>query len=171
MIELKDTAALMCSEDYKERFLAEYAQVAIRYKKLYEMCEKWDMGKLEFKPTCPRDFYTRQLNAMADYIVVLQDRAKLEGIDLDKFYVLSMEPLTEIQKIKSLRREGDFIVQAVKGGLPSSRETSLAITKFQEGIMWLGMELKRRHEANPYPSSKDPSTGDIIEDTADNLKL
>jgi hypothetical protein len=83
MTELKDTAALMCSEDYKERFLAEYAQVAIRYKKLCEMCKKWDEGKLEFKPTCPRSIYTRQLNAMVDYLYTLQDRANLEGVDVD----------------------------------------------------------------------------------------
>lgn len=37
--------------------------------------------------------------------------------------------------------------------------------------MWLGMDLKRLGNENPYPSSKDPSTGDKIEPTADNLKL
>lgn len=88
MTELKDTAALMCSKDYKERFLAEYAQVAIRYKKLCEMCEKWDAGKLEFKPTCPRDIYVRQVNAMKEYIGTLQERANLEGVDIEALGVL-----------------------------------------------------------------------------------
>ena len=37
--------------------------------------------------------------------------------------------------------------------------------------MWLGMDLKRIHDTNPYPSSKDPSTGTKIDPTADNLKL
>ena len=37
--------------------------------------------------------------------------------------------------------------------------------------MWLGMDLGRLGNENPYPSSKDPSTGDKIEPTADNLKL
>jgi hypothetical protein len=37
--------------------------------------------------------------------------------------------------------------------------------------MWLGMELKARNEENPYPESKDPSTGDKISPTADGLKL
>jgi hypothetical protein len=37
--------------------------------------------------------------------------------------------------------------------------------------MWLGMNLKRLNEANPYPSSKDPNTGDKIEPTADGLKF
>ena len=78
--------------------------------------------------------------------------------------------MTEIQKIKQLRQDIDSIIQRIRE-LESSRETSLSITKLQEGVMWLGMELKRRNEANPYPSSKDPSTGDKIEPTADNLKL
>jgi len=37
--------------------------------------------------------------------------------------------------------------------------------------MWLGMDLKRLNEVNPYPSSKDPNTGDKIEPTADGLKF
>ncbi len=78
--------------------------------------------------------------------------------------------MTEIQKIKQLRQDIDSIIQRIRE-LESSRETSLSITKLQEGVMWLGMELKRRNEANPYPSSKDPSTGDKIEPTADNLKF
>lgn len=77
---------------------------------------------------------------------------------------------TEIQKIKQLRKDGDNLIQRVKN-LPPSRELSLSITKFQEAVMWMGMELKRRNEENPYPSSKDPSTGDKIEPTADGLKL
>lgn len=55
--------------------------------------------------------------------------------------------------------------------LPASRERSLAITKLQEAVMWLGMDLKRLGTPNPYPSSKDPSTGTVIEPTADGLKL
>ena len=44
--ELKDTVSLMCSDDYKERFKAEYAQVAVRYEKLKAMLDKWDIGCL-----------------------------------------------------------------------------------------------------------------------------
>lgn len=78
--------------------------------------------------------------------------------------------MTEIQNIKQLRRDIDTIIQRVLQ-LESCRETSLSITKLEEAIMWLGMDLKRLNEVNPYPSSKDPSTGDIIEPTADNLKF
>ena len=76
----------------------------------------------------------------------------------------------EVTKNKQLRKDTDDIIQRIKD-LPSSRERSLAITKLQEGVMWLGMDLKRLGETNPYPSSKDATTGTTIEPTADGLKL
>lgn len=76
----------------------------------------------------------------------------------------------EVVANKQLRKDVDEKIQELKS-LPSSRERSLAITKLQEGVMWLGMDLKRLNEENPYPHSKDPSTGDVIEPTADGLKL
>ncbi len=75
----------------------------------------------------------------------------------------------EIIANKELRRDIDAIIQRVKS-LPSSRERSLATTKLQEGVMWLGMDLKRLNEPNPYPNSKDPSNT-TIDPTADGLKL
>jgi hypothetical protein len=76
----------------------------------------------------------------------------------------------EVIENKRLRKEIDEKIQQVKN-LPPSRERSLAITKLQEAVMWLGMDLKRLGEKNPYPSSKDPETGTQIEPTADGLKL
>lgn len=80
--ELKDTADMMNSADYKERFKAEYAQVTIRYQKLAAMLEKWDKGELNFTPTCPRSTYNMQVRAMTDYIAVLEARAVMEGVVL-----------------------------------------------------------------------------------------
>lgn len=76
----------------------------------------------------------------------------------------------EVVANKQLRKGIDEKIQEIKN-LPPSRERSLAITKLQEGVMWLGMDLKRLNEENPYPSSKDPSSGDKIEPTAGGLKL
>lgn len=76
----------------------------------------------------------------------------------------------EIPAIKQLRKDGDELIQRVKQ-LESCRETNIVITKLQEAVMWLGMDLKRLNVTNPYPSSKDPSTGIKIEPTADGLKL
>lgn len=80
--ELKDTVSLMCSDDYKERFKAEYAQTAIRYQKLKCMLDRWDEGELNFRPTCPRGVYNFQIRAMADYIASLEARAAIENIEL-----------------------------------------------------------------------------------------
>ena len=81
-MELKDTIEMMTSSDYKERFKAEYHQLMIRYRKLRDMVKRWDEGTLDFKPTCPRTVYDRQIMAMFDYINVLKYRAELENIDL-----------------------------------------------------------------------------------------
>ncbi len=75
----------------------------------------------------------------------------------------------EVTETKQQRKDADAVLQKVKS-MPPSRERSLAITKFQEGIMWLGMDLKRLGEANPYPNSYN-SENTKIEPTADNLKL
>lgn len=82
-MELKDTVEMMLSDDYKERFKAEYWQTSIRYKKLSNMCEKWDKGELNFKPTCIRIAYDEQLSAMEEYLSVLEYRAREEGVELD----------------------------------------------------------------------------------------
>ena len=80
--ELRDTIEMMNSEDYKERFKAEYYQVVIRYQKLKSMLDKWDNDQLEFTPTCPRSTYNVQIAAMTDYIAVLEARAVMEGVEL-----------------------------------------------------------------------------------------
>ena len=77
-MELKDTVQLMQSDDYKDRFRAEYQQLAIRYKKLKKMVDNWD--NLNFIPICPKSTYNMQLRAMSDYIAVLETRAAIEQI-------------------------------------------------------------------------------------------
>ena len=80
--ELAETARMMVSPDYKERFLAEFVQIRNRYDGLCEMIDKWDAGMLAFKPTCPRETYNFQLRAMKEYMDILTVRAKIEGINL-----------------------------------------------------------------------------------------
>lgn len=79
---LQDTVALMNSADYKERFEAEYYQLANRFKGLKKMLDEWDRGKLKFSPTCPRSTYDMQLTAMKVYLAMLEARAVMEGIKL-----------------------------------------------------------------------------------------
>lgn len=78
-------------------------------------------------------------------------------------------PYDDIKSDKTYRRGLDEILQSLKSE-PPSRERALAITKIQEAIMWLGMDLKRLNEPNPYPHSYDPSSP-VVEPTADGLKL
>lgn len=80
-----------------------------------------------------------------------------------------MDKFVEVKNTKQLRKDIDEVLQRVKG-LEQSRETSLAITKLQEATMWLGMNLKRLGELDPYPESRNPDS-QRIEPTADGLKL
>lgn len=80
-----------------------------------------------------------------------------------------MDKFAEISNTKQLRKYIDEAVQKAKT-LNQSRETSLAITKLQEAVMWFGMNLKRLGETNPYPESRNPDSQTIYP-TSDGLKL
>ena len=93
------------------------------------------------------------------------------------FHLLIMDVTIddEIRYMKEKRQKLDSEIAGLKAWGPT-RERSMAITKLQEAVMWLGMDLKRIGDANPgyvenpYPNSKDPSTTKI-DPTADGLKL
>ena len=81
-MELKDTVELMNSEDYKERFKAEYLQTKIRRDKLHQMLVKYEAGTLDFTPTCPIVNLRKQELAMNEYLKTLEIRAAIEDVDL-----------------------------------------------------------------------------------------
>ena len=83
-MELKDTVDLMVSEDYKERFKAEYLQAKIRYEKLNNMLIKYEAGTLGFEPTCPKEILEDQLYYMNEYLRTLRIRAEIENINLEE---------------------------------------------------------------------------------------
>ena len=80
--ELKDTVSLMNSSDYKERFVAEYVQLKIRYIKLHNMVVKYEAGKLDFKPNCTLELLKHQKSLMGQYLYVLEMRAQIENVVL-----------------------------------------------------------------------------------------
>lgn len=82
-MQLKDTINLMTSDDYKERFKAEYHQVKIRYDKLDEMTVKYEAGTLPFTPNCSLELLKEQKKHMGNYISCLKIRAEIENIKLD----------------------------------------------------------------------------------------
>lgn len=81
-MELKDTIVLMTSDNYKERFKAEYLQTKIRAQKLRATLNAMKDGTLKFKPKCDYDLLHEQLVYMQSYLGVLERRATIEGISL-----------------------------------------------------------------------------------------
>lgn len=81
-MELKETIDLMNSEDYKDRFKAEYYQTKIRYDKLHQTLVKHEAGVLDFKLTCPIAKLQEQKRYMGEYLRCLEVRAAIEGITL-----------------------------------------------------------------------------------------
>lgn len=82
-MELKDTIELMNSNDYKERFKAEYIQTKIRYEKLHKMVIKYEAGTLDFEPSCSLKILKEQKSYMGNYLRMLETRAEIEKIELN----------------------------------------------------------------------------------------
>lgn len=81
-MELSDTIEMMNSEDFKERFRAEYFQLKIRHQKLLDMIMKCEAGTLPFSPKCPLDLLQHQESLMGQYLYDLELRAQIEKICL-----------------------------------------------------------------------------------------
>lgn len=82
-MELKDTIELMNSQDYKERFKAEYLQLKIRKEKLSKLIIKQEEeGKFSLEPTCSIWLLKMQETTMENYLDILERRAKREKINL-----------------------------------------------------------------------------------------
>lgn len=91
-MKLKDTIEMMLSEDYKERFKAEYYQTKERYERLKSFNNKIEAyGQLEFekrifmeapKHDCPITLLKRQQKVMGEYLHLLEVRAVIEKIEL-----------------------------------------------------------------------------------------
>ena len=97
MKELEDTIQDMTSENYKERFRAEYEQVKIRYVKLASFITRIEASREvqndyylmnsgftleEPKHDCPLSLLKRQLKVMDEYMKTLEIRATIENIRL-----------------------------------------------------------------------------------------
>ncbi len=102
-IALEDTAKLMTSSDYKERFIAEYAQLKIRYERLKYLLTKWEafgrrfesdikrepsdvimgfVNWLGFLPNCSKELLEEQELQMRMLLHILEVRAVIEDINL-----------------------------------------------------------------------------------------
>lgn len=82
-MELKDTVDMMLSNDYKERFKAEYYQTQIRYQNLHRIVIKHEAGTLGFELDTPIERLKHQKSMMGQYLFDLEVRAEIKGIDLN----------------------------------------------------------------------------------------
>lgn len=81
MIELKDTVEMMLSDDWKERFKAEYWQLCIRIRKLKETLEKFRRDEIELTDNEYHDMEYQEYD-MLRYLHGLEKRASGLGISL-----------------------------------------------------------------------------------------
>lgn len=81
-MELKDTVPFMTSEDWKDRFVAEYLQTKIRYEKLHKLIIKREVGKHGFMTPIPLESWKAQAQHMGMYLYELEKQAEIHGIVL-----------------------------------------------------------------------------------------
>ena len=85
MEDLKSTVALMESDNYQERFIAEYWQTKIRYerlKKYNNAIEAHQGTEAEPPHICPLKLLREQERAMARYLDILEKRIAIEQIPI-----------------------------------------------------------------------------------------
>lgn len=80
--KLNETVPAMNSDDFKERFKAEYWQLKIRIDGLERTLYAYQQGTLKFTPKCSYNILHEQFVLMKGYLNVLKRRAAIEGIEL-----------------------------------------------------------------------------------------
>jgi len=68
--------------DWKERFKIEYYELEERVNKLNHMLKKYMNNELDFTPNCSFELLHTQLVYMQGYLYILQERARIEEIEL-----------------------------------------------------------------------------------------
>ena len=81
-MKLEKTVELMTSDNYQDRFKAEYYQLVNRANKLRKMVRAYEKDELDFEPSCSLDLLTWQLKTMDEYVYILKRRAKIDNIEL-----------------------------------------------------------------------------------------
>ena len=83
-MKLVETVNLMCSRDFKDRFIAEYVQLVIRLSKLNDvLSNKSDIRFVADDTTM--SLMLKQRDAMESYKECIEKRADIAGIDLSNY--------------------------------------------------------------------------------------
>ena len=77
---MNDAVSMVLSDDYKERFIAEYVETKIRYERLHNIIIKWCAGKADFITDI--ELFEEQAKYMGNYLKMLEIRAVKEDIEL-----------------------------------------------------------------------------------------
>lgn len=88
MEKLNETVEGMTSDNYIDRFIAEYKQTKIRHDNLKAFCDKIELAEVYHIGTapehnCPLNILREQLRAMKSYLDILDKRAIIEGITIE----------------------------------------------------------------------------------------
>lgn len=81
-MKLSETINLMTSDDWKDRFVAEYAQLVIRLSKLEDVLNNTSDTYVAVDDGRVRALMLKQRDAMESYKMCLEKRADIAGIDL-----------------------------------------------------------------------------------------
>lgn len=81
-VKSKDTITFMESEDFKDRFRAEYFQLKNRRNGLDNMLYKMENEELDFTPKSSYELLRTQWVIMGTYLSLLEERARVEDISL-----------------------------------------------------------------------------------------
>lgn len=82
-LKMTSTVELMQSDCFRDRMRAEYYQTAIRKRDIDYTIEHYDDPALGYIPGTSKPELTALSEAMAAYLVLLANRCKYEGADLD----------------------------------------------------------------------------------------
>ena len=83
-MKLDETVNLMCSNDFKDRFIAEYVQLVIRLSKLDAVLNNTSDTRFEVDDIT-KALMLKQRDAMGSYKICLERRADILGIDSSNY--------------------------------------------------------------------------------------
>jgi len=147
------------------RARSHWMKLALSVTRIGPMAKRFSAWKREYAPRCARYapcYIPLRCPGMSDPNIE-------QAIADTKRFRLNLDE--QLQALKTA-----FTLQPENRSRRASRERSTAITKIQEAIMLLGMDLKAINgespgsSRSPYPQSYDPASP-VIEPTADGLKL
>ena len=81
LTDMKNSVDYMLSDDWKQRFIAEYAQLVTRIEKIIDVV--WYEESIDNAVKCPFGLLDLQVDKMTEYKQILEIRADIYGIDLE----------------------------------------------------------------------------------------